>query len=410
MRNLSNKEWYEKLERYVGGGSSTGSKKAVLLPEEPAVIQRGKGCRVWDADGKEYIDFRNGLGPVTLGYGYPELNQAIMEQMEYGFVYGHPTGLEAEVAELFSKVVPSAEKVRFLKTGGEACSAAIRLARAYTGKDHIIQIGYNGWLNSLASGARVNPREVSKGAPLGVPQQISDLYHAVRWADEEAIKNLFANYKGQVAAVIIAADYANMEEGKNFYPFLREITRENGALLIYDEIVTGFRIAMGGVQEYFGVLPDLSVFAKGIANGMPLSVFCGRADVMDMLTKGATVSSTYGGEALSLAACKKVIEIYQRENICRYLWDAGGMLWSQVNDLFDKYHIPVKVKGFWPCPTFVPQEDAPDNINSSFFRLAYKHGVSLYNVSYVNFSHKGEDIAETVRRLEGAVSELASVL
>lgn len=120
MKKLSNSQWYAKLEEFVGGGSSTGSKKAHLLPEEPAVIVKGKGCRVWDADGKEYIDYRNGLGPVTLGYGYPAVNKSIMDQMENGFVFGHPTCLEAEVAELFCQLIPSAEKVRFLKTGGEA--------------------------------------------------------------------------------------------------------------------------------------------------------------------------------------------------------------------------------------------------------------------------------------------------
>lgn len=406
VKKLSNAQWYEKLEKYVGGGSSTGSKRAQLLPEEPTVIVKGKGCRVWDANGKEYIDFRNGLGPVTLGYAYPAINKAIAEQMENGFVYGHPNNLEAEVAELFCGLIPSAEKVRFLKTGGEACAAAIKLARAYTGKDHIIQIGYNGWLNTIASGARLNPREESKGAPVGVPQAVSDLFHAVQWEDQEAITKLFSMYEGKIAALIVSADYANMEAGKTFYPFLREITKKNNSLLIYDEIVTGFRIAMGGVQEYFNVSPDLSVFAKGIANGMPLSMFCGKAEIMDMLNKGASVSSTYGGETLSLAACKAAIKIYQEENVCQYLWTTGEKLWSQVNNLFTKYNVPITIKGFWPCAIFVPQQGAPTDLLSRFFRLAYKNGVSLYNVSYVNYSHKEDDIVETVDRIEKAIKAI----
>jgi glutamate-1-semialdehyde 2,1-aminomutase len=410
MQSMSNSEWYAKLEKYVAGGSSTGSKKAILLPEEPAVIVRGKGCRVWDADGKEYIDYRNGLGPVTLGYGYPAVNQAIMDQMANGMVFGHPTHVEAETAELFCEVIPSAEKVRFLKTGGEACAACIKLARAYTGKDHIIQIGYNGWLNTLASGARLNPREESKGAPLGVPQPVSDLFHAVKWADEEAIRELFSKYAGQIASVIVSADYADMEMGKTFYPFLRGITQKNSSLLIFDEIVTGFRIAVGGVQEYFHVVPDMSIFAKGIANGMPLSVFCGKAEIMDMLNKGAVVSSTNGGETLSLAACKAVIETYRKENVCQFLWTMGQKLWSQVNDLFKQYHVPLRVRGFWPCPAFVPETGAPADMIQRFFRLAYKYGVSLYNVSYVNYSHKEEDIVETIDRLAAAVKETAASL
>lgn len=241
---------------------------------------------------------------------------------------------------------------------------------------------------------------------MGVPQAVSDLFHAVHWADEEAITKLFSTYEGNIAALIVSADYANMEAGKTFYPFLREITKKNNALLIYDEIVTGFRIAIGGVQEYFNVVPDMSVFAKGIANGMPLSMFCGKADIMDMLSKGASVSSTYGGETLSLAACKAAIEVYQKENVCNYLWTTGEKLWSQVNNLFTKYNVPLAIKGFWPCPTFVPQQGAPADILSRFFRLAYKNGVSLYNVSYVNYSHKEDDIEETVERLENAIKEI----
>jgi glutamate-1-semialdehyde 2,1-aminomutase len=178
MINMNNEQWYEKLEKYVSGGSSTGSKKAFLLPEEPTVAVKGKGCRIWDANGKEYIDYKNGLGPITLGYCHPVTDQAIMEQLKNGIVFSQPHYLEAEVAELLCEVIPSAEKVRFLKTGGEACAACIKIARAYTGKDHIIQIGYNGWLNTVAAGARLNPREEAKGAPKGIPLPVSELLKA----------------------------------------------------------------------------------------------------------------------------------------------------------------------------------------------------------------------------------------
>jgi glutamate-1-semialdehyde 2,1-aminomutase len=399
----SNSQIYEILEKFVAGGSSTGSKCATLFPEEPAAIARGKGCRVWDADGNEYIDYRNSLGPVTLGYCYPEVNDAVKKQLDKGIVYGHPGVLEAMAAEKLCSIIPCADKVRFLKTGGEAVAACIKLARAYTGREHIIQIGYNGWLNVLSSGARTNPRDTVVGIPLGISKGLSELHHTVSWNDTVTIDALFDSYKGKIAAVVIAADYENMMQGKEFYPYLRNITKKNGALLIFDEIVTGFRIALAGVQEYFDVLPDLAVYAKGIANGMPLSVFCGRADIMDMISKGASISSTYGGEQLSLAAALAVIDIYQRENVIAYLRDNGNKLWSEINSILYKKGIPIEYKGMGQCPVMLCNDS---KMMEKFMRMTYVNGVSLYSVNYINFSHKSVDIDETIMRIQKAVSDI----
>lgn len=396
-----NSDIYEMLESYVAGGSSTGSKRATLMPEEPAVITHGKGCRVWDANGKEYIDFRNSLGPVTLGYCYPEVNQAIKEQLDKGIIYGHPGILEAKAAEKLCRIIPCAEKVRFLKTGGEAVAACIKLARAYTGRNHIIQIGYNGWLNVLSSGARANPRDVVDGVPKGVSNELSSLHHSVPWNDVETINELFDAYQGKIAAVVIAADYAEFEKGRTFYPFLRKVTKANGTLLVFDEIVTGFRVALAGVQEYFNIKPDLAVFAKGMANGMPLSVFCGHADIMDEVSKGASISSTYGGEQLSLAAALAVIDIYEKENVIEHLKDKGTKLWENVNLLFKQYKLPIQYKGLGQCPVMITESE---EVKNKLLRSCYQHGLSFYNVNYINFSHKQSDIDEVINRLETILS------
>ena len=231
---MTNQQWFDRLENTMPYGSSTSSKSARLMPEEPAVMMRGKGCRVWDAEGREFIDFKNGLGPVTLGYCFPAINDAVKAQLENGIVFGTPTSLECEVSELMCQIIPCAEQAKFLKTGGEACAACIRLARAYTGKDHIIQIGYNGWLNTLGSGARILPSQEAVAAHKlpGVPECISNLFHTAHWNDEQGIKELFDEFDGKIAAVIVSMDYANAEAGKTFYPFLRQITEKNGALLI----------------------------------------------------------------------------------------------------------------------------------------------------------------------------------
>lgn len=397
-------QWHERLTKTIPWGSSTCSKAPALLPEEPAVIVKGEGCRVWDADGNAFIDFRNGLGPITLGYQYPEVDDAIRRQLANGIVFGHAHPLEAEVAERFCELVPGAERARFLKTGGEALAAAMRIARAYTGRERIVQIGYNGWLNALAGGGQSLPGQRASGKSVpGVPRALGELHHAVGWNDYAALERWFDHCGQDIAAVVIAADYAGMAQGETFYPAVRELTRKHGALLVFDEIVTGFRIAIGGVQQYFGVTPDLSVFSKGVANGMPLSVYAGSAEVMAACDKGGTViSSTFGGETLSLAASLATMTVYKERDVVGHLWRQGEKLWGGLNRLFAETGIPLELKGFWPCPTFALRDGANASWREMFFRAAYLNGVSLYNVSYVNFSHRDSDIDEALERLKRA--------
>lgn len=397
--------WNQRLTRIMPSGSSTTSKAPIALPDEPEVIVRGSGCRVWDGEGREYIDFRNGLGPVTLGYGFPAVDEAIRRQLRNGITFGHPHPLECEAAELICDLVPAAEQARFLKTGGEAMAAAIRIARAYTGRDHIVHIGYNGWLNALAPGAPALPGWPAKSLP-GVPGSISRLHHRADWNDIDMLEQLLEQQPGQVAAVAVAADYVDMAAGHEIYPRLRELTRSAGALLIYDDIVTGFRIAVAGIQEYFGVEPDLAVFSKGIANGMPLSAYVGSREVMSACDPArASISSTFGGETLSLAAAIACMSTYRDQPVVEHLWDQGARMWNGLNALFRKSGLPLTVRGFWPCAALTASDRA---LVPEFLRHAFRHGVSLYNVSYVNFSHADADIDEALDRLGRACAELAA--
>lgn len=398
--------WRDRFVRVIPRGSSCGSKAPHLLPDEPEVIVRGDGCRVWDDRGREFIDFRNSLGPVTLGYRFPAVDEAIRAQLDQGIVFGQPHPLECEVAEEFCSLVPGAEQAQFLKTGGEAVAATIRIARAYTGRDHIVHIGYNGWLNGLAEHASVRPGVVSNQRPAGVPAALAALHHTASWDDRERLDTLFAELGGQIAAVVVAADYARMAAGEQFYPYLRELTARHGSLLIHDEIVTGFRIAIGGAAEYFDVRPDLVVFAKGIANGMPLSVFAGRRDVLQVVADGRVgVTSTLAGETLSLAAARAAMGVYRDQDVVGHLWRTGERLWSGVNALFTEHDVPLRAAGFAPATTIQALSDAPTGASDRFFRLAYRFGVSLYAVSYVNFSHQPDDIDQTLERLEAACRE-----
>lgn len=394
---------YRESCRHLAGGSSTGSKRPQRMPEEPGVLVRGDGCRVWDADGREFIDFRNGLGPVTLGYRVPEIDAAIKAQLADGIVFGHPHPLEGEVARLLCENIPCAEQVRFLKTGGEACAAALLVARAYTGRHKILQIGYNGWLNSVGFGALALPgRPALVDLPPGVPPGLAENFTVCRWNDLAQIEAILSCAPHDYAAIIVACDYPAMAQGAAFLPALRKLTESYGVLMIMDEIVTGFRLAIGGSHEYFKFLPDLAVYAKGIANGMPLSAFVGKSKVMAALNQ-CTVSSTYGGETLSLAAAAAVISFYRQHDVCGHLWKMGEKMWGGLQALFQAKGIGITLEGLWPCPRFIELET---DLLSKFMRAAYRERVALYNVSYVNYSHKEQDVAEALERLETALKTL----
>jgi glutamate-1-semialdehyde 2,1-aminomutase len=199
---------------------------------EPCFLERGKGCRVWDVDGNEYIDFRAGLGPVTLGYAFPEVVEAVQTQAAEGFVFSYAHPLEVSVANDLIDLIPCAEQVRFLKTGGEAMAAAHWLARAYTKKDVILACGYHGWVNAME-----RP---------GVPDAIQSVYDRLPWGDLEAFEAALKQHSSNVAAISVACDYEGMDQGKDFLAELRRLADSHGAVLIFDEIVTGFRLRVAG--------------------------------------------------------------------------------------------------------------------------------------------------------------------
>jgi glutamate-1-semialdehyde 2,1-aminomutase len=398
-------ERYTSLAGFLACGSSTLSKAPKYPGEEPALIVRGKGCRVWDVDGNEYIDFANGLGPITLGHALPEVRDAIVEQLDNGIIFGRPHPLEGEVAEILCDVVPCAERARFLKTGGEAIAACVKIARNATGRKRIIHCGYNGWLNTLAAGSGFQPPGIAAGNALkGIPPEVSALHSSLPWGDAQPWEQAFDEHGEEIAAVVIASSYAQMEEGRTFLPRIRELTREHGTLMIMDEIVTGFRLAMAGAQEYFGFQPDLAVFAKGMANGMPISAYVGRAELMESCRE-LSISSTFGGETLSLAVVKRVIRFYQEHAVIDRLWSAGTRLWAEAQKLFDAHRLPVRIDGLPVCPFFTVTGDLKQ---SELMRAYFRNGLLMYHVPYVNYSHADADIDESLERLDRALAQVAA--
>lgn len=389
-------ELYDRAVEVIPMATQTHSKapRESLRGVEPCYLVRGEGCRVWDLDGNEYIDFRNALGPVTLGYRFPAVDEAIRRQLESGILFSYPHPLEVEVAERLVKLIPCAERVRFLKTGGEAMAATHRLARAFTGRDLILTCGYHGWVNTTS-----RP---------GVPEPIRSTYRALPWGDATPYAEAFKAFPKQIAAVSVACSYADIEKGHTFLADLRELTERHGALLIFDEIVTGFRLRRGGAQEYFGVTPDLAVFAKGISNGVPLSCYVGRAEVMDKVEE-VVISSTFGGDTLGLAAAKATLDVYENEDVIGALWARGRQLHEVFNSHCRRLGIPASFQGLPPAGQ--PVFEHPDSVrnNELFLRFngeVLKRGVIIYTVCYPNYSHTEADVAEAVAAMGEALEAM----
>jgi glutamate-1-semialdehyde aminotransferase len=286
----------------------------------PKYLQRAKGARVWDVDGNEYLDFNMAIGPISLGYGYEPVDAAIRRQLEDGIVFPLIHPLEVEIAELVREVIPNAESVRYAKAGAEVTSAAVRLARAYTGRDKVLCCGYHGWHDWYIGITARN---------LGVPQAVKDLVYTFNYNDMDSV---LAALDEETACVILEPMTFDFPKD-DFLQKLKDACHAKGALLIFDEMWTGFRWALGGAQEYFGVTADLACYSKAIANGMPLAVLAGRGDVMSLLDEHVFFFTTFGGEALSLAAAGATIRELRDRDVPADLARKGQKLMDGYNDI-----------------------------------------------------------------------------
>ena len=385
-------ELHERAIKVVPMATQTHSKapRQALREVEPCFLVRGDGCRVWDVDGNEYIDFRNGLGPVSLGYAYPSVNEAVARQLQDGVVFSYSHPLEVEIAERLVDIIPCAERVRFLKTGGEAMAATHRLARGFTGRDHILTCGYHGWVNSMGK---------------GVPTPTKSTYTALPWGNIDAFQTAIdAQGADNIAAISVACDYAGVEQGHQFLPALRTMCDRIGAVLIFDEIVMGFRLRRAGAQEYFGVTPDLAVFAKGISNGVPLSTYLGRADIMDAVEK-VVISSTFGGDTLGLAAAGAVLDIYEQEDVIGELWARGEQLHTGFAALAESQGVEANFAGLPP----VGMLQLPDGVDRLQFEGAcLNRGVITFSVYSPSYSHSEADIDEALGAMGAALQQIMS--
>jgi glutamate-1-semialdehyde 2,1-aminomutase len=399
-------EFLARAEKTIPLGSQTFSKSRLQfpVPYAPMFLDRGKGGRVWDVDGNEYVDLMCGLLPISLGYCDPDVDAAIIKQVGKGISFSLATELESEVAEKMVNLIPCAEKVRFGKNGTDATSAAIRLARAFTGRDHVLVCGYHGWQDWYIGSTTRNK---------GVPGAVSALTHKVPFNDIDALEAIIAAHKNQIAALMIEP-LSSVEPSQGYLEAVRDITRREGIVLIFDEVITGFRAHIGGAQALYNVMPDLAAFGKGMANGMPISAIVGRADIMDMMNE-IFYSGTFGGEALSLAAASATIDKIKRENAIEKMWQRGADMAARAESAIAKNNLQqfISFCGIapWKILTFTDHPSAKkESIKTRFMIEMLKNGV-LISVSHnICLAHDERDAAHVENAYNAATARIAQDL
>jgi glutamate-1-semialdehyde 2,1-aminomutase len=378
----------------VAGGTSTGSKRPEVLfgasNGVPRRVTRADGCRVWDEAGREYLDTTMALGAVALGYAFPAVTEAVELAARAGGIGPLPPAVEEEVAELLTAVLPGAEAVRFLKTGAEAVAAAVRLARVYTGRDVILTCGYHGWLDWCQDGA-------------GVPAAVRALHRAVPFADIVALDAALS--ATDRPAAIVVEPVIERAPAVEWLAALRDRATAIGAVLVFDEIKTGFRVARGGAAERWGVVPDLTVVGKALGNGYPIAAVCGRRDLLDGVGR-TWISSTLATESVSLAAARAVLGTYRDRDVIGHLEAVGSRLLEGLEQMHRRHPMVIAgVKGIAPmCYLRYGSEE----LSGRTARAAAARGLifkrDAYN--YVSLAHDLATVDRVLEILESAVAQV----
>ena len=376
-------EFLTRAEATIPIGSQTFSKSRTQYPVgiSPLFATRAKGPYLWDVDGNRYIDLVSNLASITLGYRNRKVDSAVRKQMNLGNGFSLPSTLEAVVAEKITSLVPSAEMVRFGKNGTDATSAAIRLARAYTGRDYVAVCGYHGWQDWFIG---------STSRDKGVPKKTSALTLTFKYNDIKSLEKIFSKHPKGIAAVILEPMTNEFPENR-FLEKTKKLCQKYGAILIFDETITGFRFSKGGAQEVFQITPDLSTFGKGIANGYPLSVVCGKREIMKEM-ENIFFSGTFGGELLSLAAANVVLGMHQRDQISPRLNEYGEELSRCLQTAINQTDMnsSLEIKGH-PTWKFLEWKEggeftAPE-LKTFFMQEIFRSGILILSTHNVTLAH-----------------------
>ena len=411
------RQLFEEAQRLMPGGVNSPVRAFRAVGGDPVVIARGQGAHIWDVDGNEYIDYVGSWGPLVLGHAHPAVVQILQKAAERGTSFGALTELEVELARIVTSAVPSMERVRFVNSGTEATMSALRRARAYTKRDKVLKFegGYHGHSDGLLAKAGSGVATLSLPDSAGVPASFTSETLLAPFNDRDALTRIFAEHADEIAALIVEPVPANMgvvlpEPG--FLQFLRELTAREGTLLIFDEVITGFRLAFGGAQMYFGVVPDLTCLGKIIGGGLPVGAYGGRADVMAMIAPQGPVyqAGTLSGNPMAMAAGIVTLRILSNEGIYRGLDEMGARIADGLREAARVAETPVTVAQLGSMMTVFFCDEAPADYESArradaerygrFFRSMLDQGIYLppsqFEAMFVSLAHQKADFDRTL--------------
>ncbi len=397
-------ELFEEAKTLVPGGVLGARKPGdFIMGEYPIFLEYGKGCRLTDVDGNKYIDFLCGYGPIILGYREEEVDDAVIRQIkDKGFCFSLTQRYQNELAKKLTKLIPSAELSIFLKTGSDATTASIRIARAYTNRIKVMRCGYHGWHDWCVE---------MKG---GIPEKFYEDVHEFHYNNLAQLEDLMAKYGNQTAAIIMTPFghplHQKMEvPAPGFLEGVREIANKYGAVLVFDEVRTCFRLRMGGAQELYKVTPDLTVLGKGMANGYAISVVTGKVDVMMAAASKLFISSTFFPNSDGYIAALKTIEILERDNVIDNIWEKGGRLLKKIQDIINKYDVGAELSGVAPMFLITFKKDEANTQKGrrdDFYTQLIRRGFFFtpHHHAYISYRHTEKDLDLTAKAIDEAMA------
>ncbi len=411
-----------RAQRTLAGGVSSGLRRSAQ--PFPLYFKKGRGARLWDVDDNEYVDYMLGWGPLILGHAPQQVNRALNEHLLLGHTFGAQHDLEFEVSELLTQMIPCADSVAYANSGTEIVQVALRLARAFTSRERYLKFEghYHGWDDSVLISYHPTEEELRQfgdnPVSAGAGQRSGVAPLVAQWNDRKGVEQMFAQHGEEIAAVICEPLLCNsgcIAPEPGFLEFLRDITRRYGTLLIFDEVITGFRLAPGGAQQYYGVTPDLATYAKAVGAGLPLSVLAGRAEYMEMIASGKVVhAGTLNGNPLALAAAKAALETLAADNGAVYsrMWELGNRLRDGVVSRLRESQIPVIATGGGPVFQVLLQTEMPHTYRDilladkalyvDFAVSMLDEGVTLLQDGrwYLSTAHDEQALQDTLRAVD----------
>jgi glutamate-1-semialdehyde 2,1-aminomutase len=415
--NGRSRELFLKAKGLIPGGVNSPVRAGRAVGVDPLFIQRADGCYLWDADGKRYIDYVGSWGPMILGHRPPEVIQAISDALENGTSYGAPTEMEVNLAKMIVEIVPSIEIVRMVNSGTEATMSAIRLARGFTGRDMIIKFDgcYHGHSDSCLVSAGSGLATFGIPGSPGVPAELARLTVSLPFNDLEAVEAAVKRFGDQIAAIIVEPIAGNMGvvlPAEGFLEGLRRVTRENDILLIFDEVITGFRVSPGGAQELYNIMPDLTCLGKIIGGGLPVGAYGGRRDIMSQIAPDGNIyqAGTLSGNPLAMAAGMATLMILKNKEIYSKLEQRSRFLFSGLGDVAKKAGVDIVINragsmgsiffGKGPVVDFNTVKATETSKYTSFYRDMLAQKVYLapspFEALFFSSAHNEEILKKTI--------------